>query len=390
MVGIVTTANPSTTHPRDIGNMVAAFHVQNLRHLRFTAGAVLVVNVLHILFFLLAGSSTDALEQRWRWGVMVIHAVMAVFMAVAGLLAHGQLRRQASGPVGSELVLAVAAAGLAFCALLAVIDQWVTPSITPVLVGSITLSLLFLIPPRQLLWVYGVACLATIWALGLTQSNPTLLLTNRVNVLTAMVMGWVLARLLWHKTVERVRLQRELEASNAQLRRQEAELRELATHDPLTRVLNRRAFFERGKFLLQVAQRHERPLALVAIDLDHFKRVNDVHGHPAGDAVLRQFTHFVATHLRQSDLVARYGGEEFMLLLPDTDLAGATGLAEKLRAGLQGEPFTWEDRTLSLTASFGVAVSTHESTMDGLYAQADKALYRAKHAGRNRVEVWGA
>lgn len=389
MTSIVTTAPSASSHLSGFGDMVAEFHVQNLRHLRFTAVAILVINVLHILIFLMAEPPATALEQRWHWGVVTTHAVMAVFMVVSGLLAHAQLRSSGSAPASGRLVLVVAAVGLAFCCLLAVIDQWVTPNITPVMVGSICLSLLFLIPPRQLLWVYGVACVATIGALGLTQNDPALLLNNRVNVLTIMVMGWVLARLLWHKTVERVQLQRELQASNEQLRRQEAELRELATHDPLTRALNRRAFFERGQFLLQVAQRHQRPLALIAIDLDHFKHINDVHGHPAGDAVLRRVAEFVSSHLRQSDLVARYGGEEFMVLLPDTDLPSAQTLAEKLRAGLADAPFPWEDRVLRLTSSFGVTASTPVSTMDDLYAQADKALYLAKQAGRNRVEVWG-
>lgn len=379
MAGMLTT---------DSGAMVAAFHTQNLRHLRYAAGAVVVINVLHILLFLGADPPADLLEQRWRSGVVAVHAVMMVFMGMMGAAAHAQLR-QTTRQSGGGLVLCVAAAGMAFCCVLAVIDQWVTPNITPVMVGSICLSLLFLIPPRQLLWVYGVACVATIWAMGLTQNDSALLLNNRVNVLTIMVMGWVLARLLWHKTVERVQLQRELQASNEQLRRQEAELRELATHDPLTRALNRRAFFERGQFLLQVAQRHHRPLALIAIDLDHFKHVNDVHGHPAGDAVLKRVAEFVSSHLRQSDLVARYGGEEFMVLLPDTDLPSAQALAEKLRAGLAQTPFPWEDQVLRLTSSFGVTASTPVTTLDDLYAQADKALYQAKQSGRNRVEVWG-
>ncbi len=166
-------------------------------------------------------------------------------------------------------------------------------------------------------------------------------------------------------------------------------LEHLATTDPLTGLLNRRALSERLTTEMERALRYDTSVALLLVDLDHFKRVNDTHGHLAGDGVLRAVAELLAEEARSSDLVARYGGEEFLVVLPETDAAGATVLAERMRERVAGHAFrAWEDgHTLHVTASIGVAtfpVARIESVED-LFARADAALYRAKADGRDRV-----
>jgi diguanylate cyclase (GGDEF)-like protein len=126
-------------------------------------------------------------------------------------------------------------------------------------------------------------------------------------------------------------------------------------------------------------------------DLDHFKAVNDNEGHDAGDAALVHVTRVWSSCLRSADLLARYGGEEFTLILPETSLAEAGAIVERMRSLLEATPLVWEGRELRLTASFGVTAAGPETrSPDLLVRRADQALYRAKERGRNRVEVGDA
>ena len=157
--------------------------------------------------------------------------------------------------------------------------------------------------------------------------------------------------------------------------------------DALTGVVNRKAFDERLDAELAFGLRHESPLSLVLLDVDHFKKVNDTHGHPAGDAVLRGVAAVARSQARETDLVARYGGEELAVVLPETDAAGARAIAERLRAAVEGTAHATEQGSLRVTVSVGVATwPGGGQTPDELLTTADRALYRAKQTGRNRVE----
>jgi diguanylate cyclase (GGDEF)-like protein/PAS domain S-box-containing protein len=175
------------------------------------------------------------------------------------------------------------------------------------------------------------------------------------------------------------------ERKQAERRLQEANTRlaALATEDGLTGLKNHRAFQERLGEEMRRAQRTGSPLSLVMLDVDHFKQYNDAFGHPAGDEVLRVLADVLREAARETDLAARYGGEEFALLLPDTDAAGATALAERCRAAVVGA--AWAKRPV--TASFGVCTMTVDDPSDAtaLTAGADAALYAAKRSGRNCV-----
>lgn len=169
----------------------------------------------------------------------------------------------------------------------------------------------------------------------------------------------------------------------------QTQLREQAIRDPLTGLHNRRhleAAFDRE---LARARRGGRPLSVVLGDIDHFKRVNDTHGHAAGDDVLKAFAALLVRHTRSSDVACRYGGEEFLALLPEMGLESAVARAEKLRLAVQTEPIRWADTAIRVTASFGVATfPEHGATAEALIGAADSALYAAKASGRNLVKSW--
>ncbi len=166
--------------------------------------------------------------------------------------------------------------------------------------------------------------------------------------------------------------------------RAEAETRLQARTDDLTGLANRRALDEEIARALAGARRTGRPFAIVMVDVDRFKFINDTHGHGVGDATLAAFSTRLAGALREPDRAYRYGGEEFCLLLDDTDLAGARTLAERAREQIM---LPFEGTMRALTASFGVTAWQVDDTVDTLFHRADQALYAAKSNGRNRVEA---
>jgi diguanylate cyclase len=158
-----------------------------------------------------------------------------------------------------------------------------------------------------------------------------------------------------------------------------------ALTDTLTTLPNRRAF-ERGIAGLRLENKES---ALLILDLDHFKLVNDTHGHAAGDYVLQQVSMILRANMRNSDLLSRLGGEELAVLLPDTGTVKAQEIAERLRSAIESLDIQWESHTIKITASFGVSVAPGATPSNELFMQADAALYAAKRNGRNRVMLSG-
>ena len=181
-------------------------------------------------------------------------------------------------------------------------------------------------------------------------------------------------------------LQDELETKNRELEHKNAELAALAITDPLTQLHNRRYFMTRSEEELRRSQRYGGPLTILLLDVDHFKKVNDTHGHQVGDEVLVAVAQRLRASLRSTDVLARYGGEEFVVCLPETPVDGARAIAERLRASVEAEIVPAMGR--AVTVSIGVAMLRPDTQSVGsLLENADAALYRAKRAGRNRVEL---
>ncbi|MDP1697664.1 MAG: GGDEF domain-containing protein [Xanthomonadaceae bacterium] len=174
-----------------------------------------------------------------------------------------------------------------------------------------------------------------------------------------------------------------------------AELRQMAATDPLTGLFNRRPFEQMGEKLIADAARKRRPLALLIIDVDHFKQFNDSYGHAVGDAVLQRLADVLQAQLRSADLIGRMGGEEFAALLPDTGLEPARQVAERLREAVDALEVSSVGVVVRIQISIGLAMLDEKAAhsdepaemLVGLMREADLAMYAAKRAGRNRVEV---
>ncbi len=239
--------------------------------------------------------------------------------------------------------------------------------------GELRLGILYVIPVLLAAWHdgmdWGIAfALATSllrFSVGIDQMPASTLLDYRVlnEVAYLAVVGVAIAGL-------------------SQLRHTHSQLEQLATQDPLTNVLNARAFSQELAQELSRNRRYGRPLALIYLDLDDFKSVNDAHGHATGDAVLRLVADAMRGAVRQADVVGRLGGDEFGVLMPETDGDVAHAAANRLVTGIR----TVFRGTPSVTASIGVvAVSGTEAGTDELLRKADQAMYAAKRAGKDRV-----
>ena len=185
-----------------------------------------------------------------------------------------------------------------------------------------------------------------------------------------------------------------VQSTREHLRRQKAELaqaleqiRQLATHDDLTGLLNRRAMLDRMQLEQRRSLRSGSPLLIAQLDIDHFKAVNDTHGHAAGDLVLQRFADTVRRNVRDTDVLARWGGEEFVLLLCDTPAADAVTLMERLRQAVQAMqvPVAQGGQPITVTVSIGLARHAPADPLAGTLERADRGLYAAKAGGRNRV-----
>jgi len=168
----------------------------------------------------------------------------------------------------------------------------------------------------------------------------------------------------------------------------EKRIRQYSHFDELTGLMSRRHFFENAEQYFVIASRYQKSFSILLLDLDHFKEINDTYGHMAGDDALRSFGEQLAAFKRESDIAGRFGGEEFIFLLPETNTEHAFAFAEKVRVKTENMQITYQDESITMTVSVGVAMYDPDHPSDNLIHlinEADKALYAAKKSGRNRV-----
>jgi diguanylate cyclase (GGDEF)-like protein len=187
----------------------------------------------------------------------------------------------------------------------------------------------------------------------------------------------------YHATMQR------LEDSLCQLKDAHRQLEGLSRLDSLTPVDNRRALMEALALEFHRSRRYQHPFALLFLDVDHFKEINDRHGHVFGDHVLLHVVQLARGIIRPPDIMGRYGGEEFVIGLVECDQAGALQIAERIRLKIAQDQFAWEHRATAVTVSIGVVMLSLEiDRVETLITRADQAMYHAKRRGRNRVELY--
>jgi len=363
--------------------------LHNLRRVSLLALIILPVHALHIILFALKEPGSTAQAERWRMSILTAHAIMMPVAALLAVIAGRRMRTRLSRRTRSLVSKFAALSYLLFGGSLAVIDQLVTTSINPLLLTTVGIASVNLIPPRTAAILF-CALLVSVWILmGWTQPDPEVLLSIRVNTISLAGLGFGISYLFWQNQMMVLKQRREIEDQKAALERKNEELAQIARRDPLTGVSNRAHLDQVADIEVSRMKRSRTETALVILDLDFFKMVNDSYGHPTGDDVLREVATVLSAQIRGADTLARLGGEEFAILLPDTSLGAAAQMAERLRGAIEAHTFTIGTTKIKLTASLGVAPLDIEldDPVDIAYRTADRMLYLAKESGRNQVRV---
>ena len=277
---------------------------RNLQVLSLAAWVLVALNAVHIAVFGLL-TFDEPVRDGWARQIATAHGAMDVVMALTGWLARRLHARPVLPIVGRILPLAVSAVVLAWAIVLTVMDQAVSSSVNPYVNAAVGVAIVLLLRPSTMVGLMGMAWVALAWVLGGTTDDPAVLATNRMNAASATALAILVSILFWRHYARTELLQRALAESNRQLEAQRAELEALATRDPLTGLLNRREFVRQAEHELARARRLGAPLTLIMLDLDHFKAINDRHGHAVGDEVLRQTARHLAEKLREGLAHAR-------------------------------------------------------------------------------------
>ena len=243
--------------------------------------------------------------------------------------------------------------------------------------------------------VDGVKFLAIKASRGEYDDLPVIMLTGRADLkerircLQVGASDYLTKPFHEQELIARVRVHLQNRILQKTLKEKNAQLEKLSLTDPLTQLANRRHLMDRLEDELKRARRYAKHLGCCMLDIDHFKSVNDSHGHPVGDQVLKIVANCLEKTIRDSDLAGRYGGEEFVLILPEQDLQGAETAAERCRISIRESNPVVDGVTITVTSSFGVAcfVPGIDVSAAALLQAADEALYRAKENGRDRVET---
>ncbi|GHC98431.1 hypothetical protein GCM10007320_54120 [Pseudorhodoferax aquiterrae] len=353
----------------------------NLRRLLIIAFSVGSLVGAYAVIFWPFTLELDSVEALWRRHIGIAHLYFLAWWIVVAFATIAIRRLPVEHVAVKALQFGVPTGGLLFCVAVTVIDQAVTPNTSPFLIGSIAIGLLMLMSPAMAATVHAVGYSAFFFALPLTQHSHAVLLSNRSDGLTISVISVLLSIMLWRKDASVIMARKAIERKNEELKR-------AAEHDALTGVLSRAELLRRAGAQLLRARRRGSDISAVMLDLDHFKRINDVHGHQAGDAVLVNAARLMSRSVRDTDLVGRMGGEEFMIVLPDTNNKDAVGVANKLCSSMATAAFDLPGgSSIAVTASCGVSTigSGSGRELEWLYASTDHALYEAKNTGRNRV-----
>ncbi len=345
--------------------------------------------------FYLAFAITDylAVGEGEQYHLIFLTRLGICGMGIAIAISAGRFWRALMDGVTPTLVESMALVGFLSITLLRPYESgWHGMSLMVMLLG------VYVFIPNRFLPATAVAVFSTlgfIWLLiNHFQPPANYILTLSLLLVAINLFGILSAHRVSRLTREEYRDANVLRLANEHLSREiearqrlEAELRELAHRDHLTGISNRRHFFDMAEHSFARARAADIPMSLLIVDIDYFKQINDTYGHMHGDEVLKVLVDVCRSALGEVEMLARLGGEEFVVLLPNSDLAAASELAERLRAHVQNTPVRLRDATLYFTISLGVAQWQPGETLPVLMRRADEALYAAKYNGRNRCEL---
>lgn len=358
----------------------------NINRIFYLAILSIPMRIMNIITFLLKTQRNNDREILWRNGIILSHILSLIFFLIMAIVVFKMRQKREMKFLMIIIQYLMVNVVLVMGTTMASIDQLVTTNITPFLIACITIGAIFIIKPLHSFFIFLFYYIVFNFTIGIFQTDATILLSNKVNGFTSIILGLFLSILLWRHNIVSLQQKEYIKAQHNELEEKNKKLEYFATFDFLTGLVNRRKFEERAVEEISRIKRYSSKACLLILDIDNFKSINDEFGHPVGDAVLRDFASLIKSQLRESDIVSRIGGEEFAILLISTGEKEGKIVAEKIRTNIEKEKFIINNKTINITVSIGLTLFDHtiKSYEEG-YKYADNALYSAKIEGKNKV-----
>ena len=370
--------------------------IQSLRRFLITLWFFVPLECLLALWFgLYRAPADEPAVQRWASNLLLIHSITAVITLVLALVVVRALNRpQLKTRTAVVLQVLLCSIYLLYGALVSAVDLSIGSGIASFILVSFGIAGLSLMPPKISAPLFGMAFLVFAQLLVRASPSPSILLSMQINSFAASVLALIVSMIIWHQYAKGVLLLRELSRNNEELINTQLELEHLAGHDALTGLPNRRLLHDRLSQALASSARSGRTGALLFIDLDNFKLLNDTRGHDIGDQLLQAVARRLSACVRRGDTVARLGGDEFVVMLvnlSDTQHGAVMQVeivAEKI-LGTLNAPYTLGAQEHLSTPSIGITLfDRYAEDAEELMKRADIAMYQAKDAGRNRIRFF--
>jgi len=368
--------------------VMAEIHAANLKRIYYAAVILVPLHLLYALVFS-SFSPSSAVAGEWRIGIMLTHSLMAGTVLILGGCARRARRRRISPAMGYGLVQLAYLLYLGLGIYLTVLDQRINSGMTPYIILCIVVAIVLRIHPISALVNFLLTYAVFDFWLRHTQPHPEIILSMRINASFITLLGIGISWRLWQHQLNLIYQQQKVLFRHNRMKLKNRQLQYLAGHDSLTGLLNRMRFREEAEKEIERMRRSGDAAAIIILDIDRFKAINDHYGHPVGDGVLREIADIIRRVNRQPFICARLGGEEFILLLRGVSASEAVSDAQLLCAAIEEHAFNTCAKTVRVTASFGVAPLHADGSdpLDQAYIEVDEALYRAKEKGGNTVEV---
>ena len=360
----------------------------NINRVFYLSIVSIIIRLFSIVTFLNKVPTEYNNDNIWRAGLVLTHSIYLVLLIVLAILSYKQRNdtQVSMMTIGTQYIAIMLF--LLIGVVITSIDQLVTPSTTPFTIACIAIGAIFIIKPLHSLLMFLIAYIMFYFAMGIVLTDLSILLSNRVNGLTSVSLGFFLSFILWKSNVTNLQLKECILLQQKELEDKNKELQHIATYDSLTELVNRRCFEEQVSNVMLSIERHGGEACLLLIDVDDFKTINDKYGHPIGDKVLQRLASIMKSQLRRIDIVSRIGGDEFAIILVNTDIKAAKLVGEKLKNSIEKDTLIIDEQEINMTVCIGItSIDNKTDSYEEAYKYADKALYMAKTMGKNQVGI---
>jgi diguanylate cyclase (GGDEF)-like protein len=358
----------------------------NLKRLKVILITLLVIEFLFIIFVDIPNFATINVNATWSdKRYFILHLLLSI-VACIGIILVKRLIKKDKGEQKAIYKIVTSAFIIIILVLISIInglDQIKIGYTSSVFIATLLIccAVILINFPLSII-VYLIPFTSFITCLVIFQKDPRLLNSNVINGSIYFIAVLIISKEFYNGQYDQM-------ANNLLLKESNKKLDYLSSHDPLTGLSNRRNFEIHAQQKMELISEYKRESAIILIDIDYFKNINDKFGHPTGDIVLKEVSNIFIENIKDADLATRWGGEEFLILLLQTSINEAYELADKIRLIIEKKIIIIGSSEINLTASFGIAhlKGNFSASFDASYKLADKALYQAKRQGRNQVVI---